>query len=102
MERTVACCLSPAQASETKEPPMTKKHFCIRIAALAAVSGTAIAAPTVASLTVTQPTAAAATVAAVAPSTTMTPAADNQADLRLEALGMGDMVRVSVFRNPEL
>ncbi len=81
---------------------MTKKQFCIRIAALAAVSGTAIAAPTVASLTVTQPTAAAATVAAVAPSTTMTPAADNQADLRLEALGMGDMVRVSVFRNPEL
>jgi polysaccharide export outer membrane protein len=32
----------------------------------------------------------------------MTAAEPQQADLRLEALGMGDMVRVSVFRNPEL
>ena len=79
-----------------------KKPLSNSIAILLAVSGTAIAAPTVASLTVTQPTAAATTIAAAAP-TTMTPAAEpQQADLRLEALGMGDMVRVSVFRNPEL
>ena len=79
-----------------------KKPLSTSIAILLAVSGTAIAAPTVASLTVTQPTAAAATVAAASPST-LTPAAEpQQADLRLEALGMGDMVRVSVFRNPEL
>jgi polysaccharide export outer membrane protein len=71
------------------------------IALLLAVSGTAIAAPTVASLTVAQRSSAPATVAAASPST-MTAAEPQQADLRLEALGMGDMVRVSVFRNPEL
>jgi polysaccharide export outer membrane protein len=82
---------------------MTKKQICIRIATLLAVSGTAIAAPTVASLTVTQPTLAATTTAAIAPVNTATPAPDvTPTDLRLEALGMGDMVRVSVFRNPEL
>ncbi len=79
-----------------------KNRLSTSIAILLAVSGTAIAAPTVASLTVTQPTAAASTIAAVSPST-ITPAAEpQQADLRLEALGMGDMVRVTVFRNPEL
>ena len=79
-----------------------KNRLSNSIAILLAVSGTAIAAPTVASLTVTQPTAAASTIAAVSPST-ITPAAEpQQADLRLEALGMGDMVRVTVFRNPEL
>jgi polysaccharide export outer membrane protein len=79
-----------------------KNRLSNSIAILLAVSGTAIAAPTVASLTVTQPTAAASTVAAASPST-ITPAAEpQQADLRLEALGMGDMVRVTVFRNPEL
>jgi polysaccharide export outer membrane protein len=82
---------------------MTKKQICIRIATLLAVSGTAIAAPTVASLTVTQPTLAATTTAAIAPVNTATPAPDvTPTDLRREALGMGDMVRVSVFRNPEL
>ena len=80
---------------------MTKKQLSISIATLLAVSGTAMAAPTVASLTVTQPAAAATTTAAIAPAA-MTPTAESQADLRLEALGMGDMVRVSVFRNPEL
>jgi len=81
---------------------MTTRPIIICIAALLAASGTAIAAPTVASLTVTQPTAAAATVAAASPST-ITPAVEpQQADLRLESLGMGDMVRVTVFRNPEL
>ena len=79
-----------------------KNRLSNSIAILLAVSGTAIAAPTVASLTVTQPTAAASTIAAASPST-ITPAAEpQQADLRLEALGMGDMVRVTVFRNPEL
>ena len=79
-----------------------KNRLSTSIAILLAVSGTAIAAPTVASLTVTQPTTAASTIAAASPST-LTPAAEpQQADLRLEALGMGDMVRVTVFRNPEL
>ena len=79
-----------------------KNRLSTSIAILLAVSGTAIAAPTVASLTVTQPTAAASPIAAASPST-ITPAAEpQQADLRLEALGMGDMVRVTVFRNPEL
>jgi polysaccharide biosynthesis/export protein len=79
-----------------------KNRLSTSIALLLAVSGTAIAAPTVASLTVTQPTAASTTIAAAPPST-LTPAVEpQQADLRLEALGMGDMLRVSVFRNPEL
>ena len=81
---------------------MTKKQLCIRTAILLAVTGTAMAAPTVASLTVTQPTMAAATTAAIA-NPAPTPAAEPQAaDVRLEALGMGDMLRVTVFRNPEL
>ena len=80
------------------------KPLSLSIAILLAVSGTAIAAPTVASLTVTQPTAASATVAAATPSTitAATEAQQSASDLRLESLGMGDMVRVSVFRNPEL
>jgi polysaccharide export outer membrane protein len=76
---------------------MKLKPLSICIAALAAVSGTAIAKPTVASITVTAP-AAATTSAAIPQSTDAIPAGDT----RLEALGMGDMVRVTVFRNPEL
>jgi polysaccharide export outer membrane protein len=79
---------------------MTKNHFSICIAILLAVSGSAMAAPKVAALTVAKPSLAAATTtssAAIQPTTDTSPA-----DLRLEALGMGDMVRVSVFRNPEL
>lgn len=79
-----------------------KMPLSTSIAILLAVSGTALAAPTVASLTVTQPIAAAARVAAASPSTISPAAEPQQADFRLEALGMGDMVRVSVFRNPEL
>ena len=75
---------------------MTNKPLSLCIAILLAVSGTAIAAPTVASLTVSSPTIAAATSAAVTQ-----PTAEVQ-DVHLESLGMGDMVRVSVFRNPEL
>lgn len=78
---------------------MTKTHISICIATLLAVSGAAIAAPTVASLAVTHP-ASAVTTAALAPTAAAAP--EPTADLRLEALGMGDMVRVSVFRNPEL
>jgi polysaccharide export outer membrane protein len=70
---------------------MTTKPIIICIAALIAASGTAIAAPTVASLTVATKSASAATAAEARP-----------ADVHLEALGMGDMLRVSVFRNPEL
>jgi polysaccharide export outer membrane protein len=56
----------------------------------------------VASLTVTKQSAPANTFAAASPSTITSATDPQQADLRLEALGMGDMVRVSVFRNPEL
>ena len=62
----------------------------------------ASAAPGVGSLTVTN------RLAAVTPTTaganTAMPLPDAQAtnNLRLESLGMGDMVRVTVFRNPEL
>ncbi|HUQ27200.1 MAG TPA: polysaccharide export protein EpsE [Usitatibacter sp.] len=77
---------------------MKLKPLSISIAAILAVSGTAIAGPTVASLTVATPTTAIAPTAA-APTTQ---AEATPADVRLEALGMGDMVRVSVFRNPDL
>ena len=63
---------------------------------LLALSGVTHAAQT-ASLSVTQPSLAAA-LPASAPPDAATPAAD----LRLESLGMGDMVRVTVFRNPDL
>jgi polysaccharide export outer membrane protein len=76
---------------------MTNKPLSLCIATLLAVSGTAIAAPTVASLTVSSPTLAAATT----PAPMAQPTAEVQ-DVHLESLGMGDMVRVSVFRNPEL
>ena len=77
---------------------MKLKPLSICIAALLAVTGTAIAKPTVASLAVTAPTTA-VTTAAIAPQPQQQ-AAD--ASVPLEALGMGDMVRVTVFRNPEL
>jgi polysaccharide export outer membrane protein len=74
-----------------------KKPLSLCIAMLLAVSGAAIAKPTVASLTVSAPTTAAT------PAAIVQPASEAQAaDIRLESLGMGDMVRVTVFRNPEL
>jgi polysaccharide export outer membrane protein len=79
---------------------MTTRPIIICIAALIAASGTAIAAPTVASLTVATKSAA-YTPAAPAPKSSTTAEAQ-PADVHLEALGMGDMLRVSVFRNPEL
>ena len=60
----------------------------------------ASAAQNVAQVTVTSP---AATSASVAPAMSQTPQEIQAAtDMRLESLGMGDMVRVTVFRNPEL
>ena len=63
---------------------------------IATASVAAVAAQKVASLSVTTPAAAAA------PSAMAQPQESQPADLRLDSLGMGDMVRVSVFRNPEL
>ena len=65
------------------------------VVALLALSGVGNAAQT-ASLTVTSPSLASATPTAApgAPPAT--------AEARLESLGMGDMVRVTVFRNPDL
>jgi polysaccharide export outer membrane protein len=64
----------------------------------------ASAAQSVASLTVTTRLAAAgpsATAAMAMPQPAALPEA-KAADLRLESLGMGDMVRITVFRNPDL
>ena len=84
---------------------MKLKPQSICIAVLLAVSGTAIAKQTVAAVTVTAPPSAAASssmkTAAAIPQAAATPDA-TPVDVRLEALGMGDMVRISVFRNPEL
>ena len=61
------------------------------------------AAQTVAQMTVTSPASASASVASVAPQAPMTPQETQAAtDMRLESVGMGDLVRVTVFRNPEL
>jgi polysaccharide export outer membrane protein len=79
---------------------MNLKPLSICIATALAVSATAIAKPTVASLTVTAPTSAATSAALQQPQAQQD--AVPATDVRLEALGMGDMVRVSVFRNPEL
>lgn len=70
---------------------------------LLAASFGAAAAQQVAQVTVTTPATASAYVAPVMPQAPLT-AQDTQAatDMRLESLGMGDMVRVTVFRNPEL
>jgi polysaccharide export outer membrane protein len=72
--------------------------LCLALAASAAVA----AQPGVGSLTVTQ------RVAAATPGNPATMAQPAQlpvaqpADTRLESIGMGDMVRITVFRNPEL
>jgi len=78
---------------------MTHKSLSTCTAILLAVCGTAMAAPNVASLNVSKPSLAAANTTSVAiqPMSEATPE-----NVRLEALGMGDMIRVSVFRNPEL
>jgi polysaccharide biosynthesis/export protein len=66
------------------------------VAMLAAFPAT-VAAQQPARLTAVKPAKAAVPVQPVAPASAAQPA-----DYRLEALGMGDMIRVSVFRNPDL
>jgi polysaccharide biosynthesis/export protein len=80
---------------------MTTQPISTCLAILLAVSGTAMAAPTVASLTVKVP-AAATTTPAGSPAAQPAMTEAQLTDQRLESLGMGDMVRVSVFRNPDL
>lgn len=77
-------------------PMKTCMH--VTAAALVAMLGAlpAAAAPQPAKLT---PVKAAT---AAAPAQPVPEAAAQPADYRLEALGMGDMIRVSVFRNPDL
>ena len=70
---------------------------------LAAAFGGPAAAQNVAQMTVTTPAAASSYVASAMPQAAPTPQEIQAAtDMRLESLGMGDMVRVTVFRNPEL
>ena len=79
---------------------MSNKSLTLCTAILLAACGTALAAPNVASVSVSKPSLAAA---ATTSSTAIQPTSEAApADLHLEALGMGDMIRVSVFRNPEL
>jgi polysaccharide export outer membrane protein len=70
---------------------------------LATAAAGAAAQTKMAQVMVTVPASANAYVAASQPQAAPT-AAETQAatDMRLESLGMGDMVRVTVFRNPEL
>jgi polysaccharide export outer membrane protein len=88
--------------SATSRFTLLSRRGALGALALAAALASAADAPPakVAALTVTAPTAGVATTASsnVAPDAAL-PGAQ---DLRLESLGMGDMVRVSVFRNPEL
>lgn len=72
----------------------------VTAAALAAMLGAfpaAVAAQQPARLTAVKAAKAAVPVQPIAPASAAQPA-----DYRLEALGMGDMIRVSVFRNPDL
>lgn len=67
------------------------------------VASCGAAAQTVAQMTVTRPASASASIAAVMPQAPMTPQETQAAtDMRLESVGMGDLLRVTVFRNPEL
>ncbi len=67
------------------------------------VASCGAAAQTVAQMTVTRPASASASIAAVRPQAPMTPQETQAAtDMRLESVGMGDLLRVTVFRNPEL
>ena len=72
-------------------------------AAMVLVPGLALAAPGIATVKVTAPASAAAY---LPPPALPQPAAGSQPVVaeaaRLESLGMGDMVRITVFRNPDL
>ncbi len=68
-----------------------------------AFGASAVPPQRVASVTVTTPAAASAYAAPVMPQAPqLSQEAQAANDIRLESLGMGDLVRVSVFRNPEL
>jgi polysaccharide export outer membrane protein len=71
----------------------------ILVLSLAALAPACFAAQRVADLSVTQQANSAPAIAMAQPSAS---APANGVDTRLEALGMGDMVRITVFRNPEL
>ena len=66
------------------------------LAVLTLAAGSVLAGPQVAALSVTNPSVSAAT------TSPMPVAAQAVPDERLEALGAGDMVHITVFRNPDL
>src|SRR6185312_8243431 len=69
----------------------------ILVLSLAALAPACFAAQRVADLSVTQPGSPPPAIAMAQPV-----APSSAADSRLESLGMGDMIRITVFRNPEL
>jgi polysaccharide export outer membrane protein len=71
------------------------------LAVLMLVHAEAQGAQTVAALTVTTPPNATATTSPPS-ATESAPVSLSASETRLESLGMGDMIRVTVFRNPEL
>lgn len=77
---------------------MTAKKTILALS-LAALAPACFAAQHVADLSVTQPGRPQPALAMAQPAA---PAAPTAAEMRLESLGMGDRVRVTVFRNPEL
>ncbi|MEP7068673.1 MAG: polysaccharide export protein EpsE [Usitatibacter sp.] len=80
---------------------MLNLKTAVSFALLSAAFGAA-AAQNVASVTVTTPAAASSYVAPVAQAPQTAQEKQAATDMRLESLGMGDLVRVTVFRNPEL
>src|SRR5258706_12512665 len=87
-----------------RHPPMHPPPPAVSLFPLAAAFGASAVPPQrVASVTVTTPAAASAYAAPVMPQAPqLSQEAQAANDIRLESLGMGDLVRVSVFRNPEL
>jgi len=76
-----------------------KPKKTILMLSLATLAPACFAAQHVADLSVTQAGRPAPSVAMAQPAA---PAAVSPAEMRLESLGMGDRIRVTVFRNPEL
>jgi polysaccharide biosynthesis/export protein len=77
-------------------------YLGLALAAPAAIAAQLTLTPTLAAVTVTQPSAARTMPTATVAAPAMPPQATQPIDMRLEQIGMGDMVRVTVFRNPEL
>src|SRR5258708_771704 len=82
----------------------TLKSALLLSLAAAAFGANAVRPQRVASVQVTPPAAATSSVAPMMPQAAPAQQETTQSanDMRLESLGMGDMVRVTVFRNPEL